>query len=670
MNQFAFGAKNKPLSGKKALFHFETTSVDQKLSREINSYLRNLKSYRYNKINIRNIHHYLANSKSFSDLAPVIKWSTKVASITTKDKNFYTLCSTRKTDSAFEKKFVDSTMNYCNRRFLNSITAKKNKFNDKQLNHLQIHIDTLLKKKNRQLFSNFLTIIKKDVKHFQAVSTIINDYYVENVESPAGAILQNININEELTTYIQSNGIDLKNSKKYFTREFRKIIKDARRQIRRGNLKESQIKFSQAISFYFSNKQYISGTLAWRKLTYTSEDYTEMKEFKIAHKAYKQILAVSPASYKDKSLFNILLNSIKSDSNQMIQKTMDEFSYLENFSKHSLKLRFWIAKAVKRTGDNKTGNYLYEKISNESSLNYYSILASRELSIQKKTNNIGEIIPSRTIANTYHTPLSQTALTPKLQRRLQRLSLWIDLQMDGLIEVESNDILSMKPYQVFKSEVTQNSFGKSEYKKFMFKELISLYNSRGKFLQTFKLVYKAIDSQTYALNDKNLKVLFPFRYVKKIQEHSDSIDPILVLSLIRQESAFNPNARSHAGARGLMQLMPATAKRYKRRVKAHQLKNPGLNIKIGIRYLKKLINQYDGNLIYTLSAYNAGERRVKQWMEHAFSFDDPLLAIESIPFQETRNYVKFIYRNMFFYKFLSKDLDLKKPINDTFLTKI
>lgn len=668
----AKGAKDRtrPSTKKEALFNFSNSSTDKKLSRELNSFIRGLKSYRYTNLNIKNMLFYLNKTTAFLELVPTIKWSARLAKMTPKSKDFYKKCSNRVADSYFEKRLVKTTLDYCNRRFLQQITDKKNRFNTVQLKHLTENIDVLLSKSHRNIFANFLTIVKENPFHFQSISTVINNYYVGNFESPTGEILQNININEELTTFIQNNGIDLKTSKKYFTSEFSKIIREARRHTRSGNYKDSETKFSQAISFYFANKQYISGVYAWRKLTYSAEDYTESKEFKLAHRAFKKIHSVSINSYKDKSLFNLLMNSIKSNKTYMIQQTLDEFKFLENFSKHSLKVRFWIAKALKKTGDEKTAYYLYEKISNESSLRYYSILASRELSLRNKIKNIGEIIPSRTIANTYHSPIKQKSLHPSLQRRLKRLNLWVDLQMDGFIEAETQDILELKPFQVFRSEVTQSSFGKEEFKKFMFKELIGLYNYRGKYLQSFKLVYKAIDSHTYDLNDKNLKVLFPFRYVKKIQQYSGEIDPILVLSLIRQESAFNPNAKSHAGARGLMQLMPATARRYKRRVGAHQLKNPNLNIKIGIKYLKKLIKQYDGNLIYTLSAYNAGERRVSQWMEHAFSFDDPLLAIESIPFQETRNYVKLIYRNMFFYKFLAKRLDLDKPIKETFVINI
>jgi soluble lytic murein transglycosylase len=116
-------------------------------------------------------------------------------------------------------------------------------------------------------------------------------------------------------------------------------------------------------------------------------------------------------------------------------------------------------------------------------------------------------------------------------------------------------------------------------------------------------------------------------------------------------------ARSSAGARGLMQLMPNTAKQFKRKLKSRQLYNPSLNIKIGTKYFNTLLENYDNNLVYSLAAYNAGESRVNVWQQEYMTSDNILKNIENIPFLETRKYVKLIFRNIFFYKMiLNKDL--------------
>ena len=114
-------------------------------------------------------------------------------------------------------------------------------------------------------------------------------------------------------------------------------------------------------------------------------------------------------------------------------------------------------------------------------------------------------------------------------------------------------------------------------------------------------------------------------------------------------------ARSHVGARGLMQLMPYTARRYKRRLRAKQLYNVNLNLRLGNKLLNQLMTQYEHNLVYVLSAYNAGEGRVKRWRNKYLTSDSILHNIENIPFSETRKYVKLIFRNIYFYKLMNDE---------------
>ncbi|MBR6552798.1 MAG: lytic transglycosylase domain-containing protein [Clostridia bacterium] len=104
------------------------------------------------------------------------------------------------------------------------------------------------------------------------------------------------------------------------------------------------------------------------------------------------------------------------------------------------------------------------------------------------------------------------------------------------------------------------------------------------------------------------------------------IDPLLVKAVIKQESGFNPNAESSAGAVGLMQLMPATA----RSLGVKNAKDPKQNIAGGTKYLASLLKQFDGNIPLALSAYNAGAGTVKKYGN------------KIPPYKETQNYVKNI----------------------------
>ncbi|MGB1320615.1 MAG: transglycosylase SLT domain-containing protein [Vibrio gallaecicus] len=125
------------------------------------------------------------------------------------------------------------------------------------------------------------------------------------------------------------------------------------------------------------------------------------------------------------------------------------------------------------------------------------------------------------------------------------------------------------------------------------------------------------------------------------------LDPITLMSLARQESALDADANSPVGARGIMQIMPATAKYTAKKYKlAYQgrdeLYEVGKNIEIGSHYLDGLLNQYDNNRIFALAAYNAGPNRVKLWRKRTDGKLDAYAFIEAIPFKETRGYVQNI----------------------------
>ena len=143
----------------------------------------------------------------------------------------------------------------------------------------------------------------------------------------------------------------------------------------------------------------------------------------------------------------------------------------------------------------------------------------------------------------------------------------------------------------------------------------------------------------------DLPLRFPLLYTELARKHAvrRGLDPARVLAIIRAESAFNPSARSPVGAIGLMQLMPATGRATARSAglrfdSAKSLLDPATNIALGTVYLQQMLARYDGNFAMAAAAYNAGPGRVRQWQ------GDQCVAterwIESIPFTETRGYVR------------------------------
>lgn len=144
-----------------------------------------------------------------------------------------------------------------------------------------------------------------------------------------------------------------------------------------------------------------------------------------------------------------------------------------------------------------------------------------------------------------------------------------------------------------------------------------------------------------------LNLMFPRPYANEIIDHASNIDPLLVMALIRQESAFDPFARSGANARGLMQLLPSTAKTM-RSISSEGLYEPVANIQLGSMYMSRLLKKYNGRVEHVLASYNAGGRNVDKWRTR-FDESNILLFSDLIPFKETRTYVSIILRNNYWY---------------------
>jgi len=190
-------------------------------------------------------------------------------------------------------------------------------------------------------------------------------------------------------------------------------------------------------------------------------------------------------------------------------------------------------------------------------------------------------------------------------------------------------------------------------------ETARLYQDSGRYDMSIEVLKRAVPNY-FALDLPNLprsywEGLFPKPYWIDLKRFSSSnaLDPYLVASLIRQESAFNPNAVSRANAVGLMQLLPRVGKTVARQEKmkrfnASQLFLPGVNMQLGTRYFRSMVDKF-GSFEYALAAYNAGAERVQDWLGQG-QYRDPQEFVESIPFTETREYVENILRNAGVYR--------------------
>jgi len=141
------------------------------------------------------------------------------------------------------------------------------------------------------------------------------------------------------------------------------------------------------------------------------------------------------------------------------------------------------------------------------------------------------------------------------------------------------------------------------------------------------------------------KLVYPIYHSKIINmmAQSTSLSPELIIAIMKEESAFNPSAKSSVGAAGLMQLMPATAQFIEKEAyDPTKLIEPLYNVHLGAKYFSSLKKQFGGCELFAVASYNAGPGNVIKWKDSFFNGDLDEF-VENIPFDETKSYVKKVY---------------------------
>lgn len=196
---------------------------------------------------------------------------------------------------------------------------------------------------------------------------------------------------------------------------------------------------------------------------------------------------------------------------------------------------------------------------------------------------------------------------------------------------------------------------------------LSVYARQGQFLPLFSMMSSLNPSKRIQYLQQNPSLLFPQKYHEQILSAAKKteIDPEFIFAIIRQESAFNPQARSPVDALGLMQLMPSTAQKiaqkYQIKYSGHQeLFNPNTNIQLGAFELKKLLQNRQEQYILAIASYNAASSAIDGWLKTRYR-ENPIEFIEEIPYEETRVYIKLVLRNYIFYRRLLSVKELDFP---------
>jgi soluble lytic murein transglycosylase len=174
------------------------------------------------------------------------------------------------------------------------------------------------------------------------------------------------------------------------------------------------------------------------------------------------------------------------------------------------------------------------------------------------------------------------------------------------------------------------------------------------FARQHEMFDRAINTadKTLALHDFSVRYLAPYRAALGDNARAQQLEEAWVLGLVRQESRFAPAVKSSAGAAGLMQLMPATAKWVAGRMGMHdyswaRVTDAQVNAALGTYYLRHVLDDLDGNPVLAAAAYNAGPGRARKWRDTR-PLEGAIYA-ETIPFNETRDYVKKVMNNTMYY---------------------
>jgi soluble lytic murein transglycosylase len=263
--------------------------------------------------------------------------------------------------------------------------------------------------------------------------------------------------------------------------------------------------------------------------------------------------------------------------------------------------QYWKARAYGEVGAKELADKGLQKLAQQR--HYYGFLASGQLSEMASLNDNPLLIAQADLDELAATPAAQRAFEfRKLSRSLSARREWIFLQ----------------------SQLTQQQKRTAAV-------LASQNNWHDQAIFGF--------SNSGYLDDLSRRFPMPFDSQLQSNAKKNNIDVAWAYAIVRRESSFMPDAASHAGALGLMQVMPGTA-RYlaKEKVKRNSLFNPHRNVELGTQYMRYLMDKMDNNPILATASYNAGWRRVRQWLPE--NGNVPLdLWIETIPYKETRNYV-------------------------------
>jgi len=283
--------------------------------------------------------------------------------------------------------------------------------------------------------------------------------------------------------------------------------------------------------------------------------------------------------------------------------------------------RYWLARLARDRGDTAAADSLWRALARDDSLGYYGLHA-------RQVAGLGPLVLAADSAR----------LTPAAESGLARLDTLLLAGLDTAAQLEVRGLLARPPQAL--DDLLAWSVGLS----------VRGWGSAG-----VRLGWQAA---VRAPNEgRVLRAIFPWpgRPAVEAEAREFGVDPLLFVAIVRQESTFDLEALSRAGARGLAQLMPGTAAQAARVLDVtlypEWLTVPDLNLHLGASHLAALLRRFGGRVEVAVAAYNAGAAPVSRWISRPGAAD-PDQFIELIPFPETRGYVRSVLRNRDLYRAL------------------
>lgn len=301
---------------------------------------------------------------------------------------------------------------------------------------------------------------------------------------------------------------------------------------------------------------------------------------------------------------------------------------------HAPAILYWVGRLSETLGETEQARASVQQLMDQYPLSYYAYLAQRPRDGLQPASRV--LPPPPKVTDLWRPdpaadPSCMTGASPAATRYLERANRMGRLGLEDLARLELRAFLDQKddPAAIYLA-----------------------YDELSRLRQYATVIFdgKRRFSTPQTPSDLPCEGLWRYLYPRGYRQfvsymaEKQSVDPNLMYALIREESTFNPRIVSPANARGLMQLIPSTARIVQRQtgltfMRAEDLFDPYFNVKLGVTHVRDLIAQYDGSAILALAAYNAGPGNVSRWMAQRTYQDDAEFA-ELIPFTETNNYVK------------------------------